>query len=182
MEVKGTLLKNTEEWVVEKYGMEKWRELVAAMKDDIKNDIADGTIFSGNWYPIDGFIEVNEKIVQMFGGGNFKILYDMTKEGAKKNMKSIYRIFIKVATPEYVVKKAAAIYSQLYNFGEMKVVKQNKGDFILEIQNINNFPILFERMSGYIMGIVEMTSARNPRIAYTYDRNSRKAVYEVLFS
>jgi hypothetical protein len=178
MEVKGVALKNSFDWVVEQHGKESWKKIIEDIPKDSQQYISDGIIFSSEWYPFKVFIDINKAIINKYGNGNHKIIYEIAKNGAIKNMNSIYKIFMKIASPAYVTKKAAAIYSQFYTFGQMKVHTSEPTRVVLHLEGVHNEPIFFERISGYITGVLTLTKVKNLKLTYRYDEKGKSATFD----
>ena len=178
MEVKGVALKNSFDWVVEQHGKESWKKIIEDIPKDSQQYISDGIIFSSEWYPLKVYIDINKAIINKYGDGNHKIIYEIAKEGAMKNMNSVYKIFMKIASPAYVTKKAAAIYSQFYTFGKMKVHTSEPNRAVLHLEGVPNEPIFFERISGYMSGVLELTKVKNVKLTYEYDKNKKCVIFE----
>ena len=181
MNVKGISIKNCKSWVENEKGEDKWIEVVNSLPEESREHIKDGMVFTSNWYPLQVYIDVNDEICKRWGDGTHRIIFEMAREGAQENLKTTYRIFMKIASPGYIVKKAARLFTQFYDEGELKLVKNEENHFVFHLENFENFPIIFERIAGYMEGVLLVTRAKNPKATFKYDPSKRKAVFDVRF-
>ncbi len=182
MQVKGVSIKNCQDYIESKYGKEKWGEIIKDLPQSSKEHLPDGVVFPSNWYPVRVFVDVNEVMLKKYGSGNGRIIRDAAKYGAMNNLKTVYRIFMKVATVDYVVKKAAVMFSQFYDFGHMKHIKSDGSNIVLHLENVPELPMIFERVAGYMEGVIASTSARSCDVKYDYLQHDRRAVFDVRYS
>ena len=181
MEVKGISIKNCQDWVLASHSEADWEALVDALPEDSRKELTDYSVFSGKWYPVTVFEDVNKYIIDRWGKGDHRIIFRIAREGAVRNLKSVYRIFMKVASPAYVLKKTAVMYRQFYNYGEMKVVQDTVGDVIIELHDVPDQRIIFERISGYMEGVLLATKATDPKAVFEYLPDERKTIFNVVY-
>ncbi|MCD6579282.1 hypothetical protein J7L48_07380 [bacterium] len=181
MEVKGTAIKNTKEWVKKNYGENKWQEIVEALPQNLQAEMPDGYVFSGQWYPFKLFETINKIVIDKIGNGDEKIIFKAAQEGARMNLNGVYKIFMKMAKPAYVAKKAALLYNQFYNFGKMEVISLKEGEYTFNLNFVDNIPILFDRIAGYMEGVLTETNVKNPKVTFTYNPSAQKATFTARF-
>lgn len=86
-------------------------------------------------------------------------------QNAKNDMKGIYRVLLKIASVETVIKNAAVIWKTYHDEGQAFVrrLKANQYDFIVE-----KYPEItkcFRNITdGYITGLLELTGAKNIKV------------------
>ncbi len=181
MEVKGTAIKNTKDWVIKNYSEQIWVEILNELPKSLFSYIHDGTVFSGQWYPFALFESLNKIIINKIGKGDDKIIFKAAQEGARMNLNGIYKIFMKIAKPAYVAKKAALLYNQFYNFGKMEVSSLKEREYIFTLNFVDNIPILFDRIAGYMEGVLMETHVNNPKVTFTYDPSAQRATFIARF-
>ncbi len=181
MNIKGVSIKNCQEYIEDNFGKEKWSEIFNELGEGSKKHLPDGDIFPGNWYPIELFIEINEIIQRKYGEKNRRILRDAAKYGAMNNMKGIYRIFLKIATPEYALKRASMIFSQYFDEGTLKHTETGKDYLQFQLDNVDENHVFFERFAGFVEGILASTSAKASSIEYKHFKGEKRTVFDVYY-
>ncbi len=154
MNIKGTAVKVTDEYVKkfypEKY--EVWKETLPEDSKKIFQDI----ILSSNWYPIKpAFIEPTKVVANFFFASDYeKAAFEIGKYSAEVALKGIYKIFLKVASIPFIIKRTPTIYKTYYDKGNMIVEKTEDNYAILRLFDIDiEHEILFYRIGGWMAGV-----------------------------
>ncbi len=89
-------------------------------------------------------------------------LYQLGLELANRSYTGIYRLFLKIPTPSYVISKAAAIWGTYYDQGSgaLENIKKNGVDFILK--DIPELPLpALHYIAGHAVQLLQMAGAKN---------------------
>jgi uncharacterized protein (TIGR02265 family) len=89
------------------------------------------------------------------------------REGASDAVRGIYRFFALVLTPPALLGKASAMWSSLYNKGEMRVDEQTDNSARIRIMNFPSELAGCSRVTGWIERMAELTGAKNIRVEQT---------------
>jgi hypothetical protein len=92
-------------------------------------------------------------------------LYELGLELANRSFKGIYRLFIRIPTPSFVINKAAAIWSTYYDTGVtgLEHVTKNSGDFLLK--DIPELPKeALHYIGGHAVKLLQLAGAQNVRL------------------
>jgi hypothetical protein len=87
------------------------------------------------------------------------------REGASDAVKGIYRFFALVMTPPAILSKAGAMWSSLYNRGELKVDEQTDTSARIRLVNYPSEPAGCARFAGWLERMAELTGAKNIEVA-----------------
>jgi hypothetical protein len=85
-----------------------------------------GLVFSGNWYPLDWYAELHRAAQKATGAGP-ELARTIGYEALKDDLSGIYRIFLLVVSPEFVISKAPLLFSTYYDTGTMSVSEATRG-------------------------------------------------------
>jgi hypothetical protein len=85
---------------------------------------------------------------------------------AKNNLTGLYKFILKVSTPAFVIGQTAKIWNLYYNMGKASSlidVRRNRAE--MHVTGFPEWPRTFREItSGYIVGAVELTGAKNIRL------------------
>jgi hypothetical protein len=115
MQVKGTGIKTTRDFVMTKFPA-KYNEWLNALPS-ASNKLYQNTINIGGWFDIQTayYIPVN-KITELFYHNNHQKAGDeLGRFSAEVALKGIYKVFLLVASPQYLMKRAASMMQAFYN-------------------------------------------------------------------
>lgn len=168
MKVKGIAIKSLKEYVYEHHPeqLDEWLNALPEASKEIHSEI----ILPTHLYDVsDAILKPTEVAGVMFFNGDVKkAAHVMAKYGGLKALKSLYRIFVQIASIDFVIKRTTSVFATYYDGGRIaNTYKSNKeARFVVhgfskgEELNIN-------RIAGWIDSI--FTVIRKP-ISRTTDR------------
>lgn len=183
MEIKGTTLKTTEGFVKSKYpqGYNSW---INSLPKEIADYYNNG-ILVANWYPIiEAVIFPTKKIGELFYNNNYKkAAFDVGYYSAIESLNGIYKIFVKVASIDFVLKRSTAIFSTFYKTGVLEIIDSTKDKVILKATGFRKEEIeIFDRITGWIKGIFDTISTKNFQVTYKIEDKANGFVETIFLS
>jgi hypothetical protein len=85
-----------------------------------------GLVFSGNWYPLAWYADLH-RAAQKAAGAGPELARTIGHEAVKDDLSGIYRIFLLVVSPEFVLSKAPLLFNTYYDTGTMAVSDTARG-------------------------------------------------------
>jgi len=85
-----------------------------------------GLVFSGNWYPLSWYTDLHRAAQKVTGEGP-DLARTMGFEATRDDLSGIYRIFLLVVSPEFVISKAPLLFNTYYDTGTMEVTDATRG-------------------------------------------------------
>ncbi len=159
MDIKGTAVKSTELFVKEKFadGYEKWINILP----EESRKIFEGGILSSSWYSLkDAVLIPTIKIGENFYEGDTeKAAYEVGRFSAVYALKGVYKIFVKIASADFVIKRTTSIFSTYYSNGDFKISHRDsdKVEFIVSGFKKGD-EIIFPRITGWAEGVFNVIS------------------------
>ena len=74
-----------------------------------------------SWVPYALFIDLNVTIDRLYGRGDYTLCKEIAYYGAKQNLPTLYRIFFRVGSLAFVLKRAARMWDVHYSTGRLSV-------------------------------------------------------------
>ena len=91
-------------------------------------DIHSKRIIPGLWYPsYDSIVVPTEKVIDMFYNGDKIASLEMGHFSANVTLAGIYRLFVRKATPEFLIKRTADIMHAFYRPAKAEALNIEKG-------------------------------------------------------
>ena len=179
MNVKGSAIISSINFIKDKFGDEGLDKIKESLTDK-EREILSEIILQPIWYPLDLYVNLTHKIDSILGTGDLSIAKDIGKYEAEHDLKTIYRIFYVLGSPEFIIKQAAKIFSTYFQDGDLRIAESDKNNAIAELYN---FPSLdqavLHRISGFMEKTLELSGGKNPTAVVRLEfRDAKKiAVY-----
>lgn len=162
MEVKGTAVKSIKEYVETKYSanFNDWLNSLPESSQGIMKE----AIFANNWYPMkDAAVEPTKALAEKFYSSDYKkAAKESGRFSAEMGLKGVYKIFVKVASPHYIMKRAGRVFTSYYSPTEISVVDSHDKGLTL---HITKFPepeeIIEYRIAGWCERALEFTNCKD---------------------
>ena len=164
MKVKGTSLKTTRDFVRAKFpnDYKNWLNSLSPNSKKYYDSIVD----VATWYPIkEAYLDPIDKIAELFYNKNYaKCGEDMGEYSADIALKGIYKVFVMVAKPNFLVKRASKIIETYYRPSEVNVVELDSKSAFIDIIVFSEMTLALEyRFAGWCKKALEFTNCKNIR-------------------
>lgn len=112
--VKGRALLDTLESMRARRGSAAVGQVVASLDPAAREVLGDDVVVS-TWYPLEVMTALLAADVKANDGGNESVIVARTEAVIEKQLRGVYRIFIRFGSPESVVKRIAAIHETYFD-------------------------------------------------------------------
>jgi hypothetical protein len=113
---KQTLLVHLRAFVVREFGDTGWERLVASLPAEDRTCL-EGLLFSGGWIPVG----IWNRAVGAFLASNYAdtrvAMGDLATFIADRDLSTVFRLVLKVGSPDFVIGRAGSIYSRYFEPG-----------------------------------------------------------------
>ena len=169
MEIKGTAIKTTREFVKVNFPS-RYDEWINSLPDKTRAIYSSAMINMAGWYPMKEDYQVPiEKIVQMFYEGNTKIACEaIGRFSADLALTGIYKLFLMVATPKYLMMRATVVFTTYYLPSEIIVSESSSKSVTMQITKFADITAGIEyRIAGWCLRAVELCGCKNVQYKIT---------------
>lgn len=118
--VKGSAVTSRIRFVRDRGGEDAIAKLRAALSPESRSLIELG-ILPHAWVPFELFVDVNVAADRVLGDGDLGLVREMGKFGAKLNLPTLYRIFYRIGSLPFVLRKAGRLWEVHYDSGRLDV-------------------------------------------------------------
>jgi len=119
--VKGSAITARIRFVRERFGEAELRRLKDSLSETSRG-LLDGRVLPHAWVPFDLFVELNLAVDRTFGTGDLSMCREMGRYSAAVNLPTLYRIFYRLGSPSFILRKAAKVWRVHYDSGELRVL------------------------------------------------------------
>jgi hypothetical protein len=151
-EAKGTAVLSIIKWVTERFGDEGLKRWQAELSPEARALTA-GTILASSWYSGPATMEMRKAIIELFFQGDVAGVRELGRFSAHQALSGIYKLFVKLGSPGWVVERAGPMFSIHFRPGEMSVVNKENQKITLRLAD---FPDKSGIMEQVIWGFVEI--------------------------
>lgn len=183
MEVKGTAVKSIKDFVESKYKAQynNWIQTMPESSQTIMNN----AIFANNWYPMkDAAVEPTKAIAKMFYNNDIKkAALEAGHFSAEVGLKGVYKIFVRIASPNYIMERAGRVFTSYYSPSDIKVLNKHDNGLTL---HITKFPepeeVIEYRIAGWCERALEFTNCKNVKANITKSLRNGDALTEIVIT
>ncbi|MFT3768872.1 MAG: hypothetical protein QM820_25800 [Minicystis sp.] len=72
----------------------------------------------------------------MFGRGDLALCYEMGRHAAEVNLSTLYRLFYRMGNPQFIMRRAAQLWSVHYDSGRLESIDEGQGVARLRISDL----------------------------------------------
>ena len=158
MEIKGSAVKATPDFVKDKFAS-RYSEWINALPEKSKS-IINQPIYATTWYSLsDSVIVPTQKVADLFFEGNsVKAANEIGRYSADVALKGVYKIFVRVSSPHFVLSRASSIFATYYQPADIKVIESTEKKAVLQLAKFHpNDKLIMNRIAGWIEKTLEIT-------------------------
>lgn len=160
LHIKGTAVQGTLAAIRTRGGEKELAKIIAHLDEETRQ-IFEKPISPSAWYSCDAFARFLEADVQQTAGGNEEVLVARSEAVIEKQLHGIYRIFVRLGSPEFVIRRIAAIHSTY--FDGVQIIPEMKGPNRATIQYVGfsrEHRILEFVIIGFFKKALEISGAK----------------------
>jgi hypothetical protein len=113
-------------------------DTLAALPPDLGGRLRVGTLLTGNWYPLSWYLDLHRAARRVTGAGP-EFARTVGYENTLDDLKGVYRIFIKMLSPQFVISKSTFLFNTYYDTGKMTVTDAVAGSALAHWSGCTGF-------------------------------------------
>ena len=112
-EIKGTVLLDTVAAIKKRAGEGELARILKHVNRETRA-ILESPLQPSNWYPLDAFVEFLEVDIRETANGDRDVLIKRSEKVIDSQLRGIYKIFIKLGSPGFVITRISAVHSTYF--------------------------------------------------------------------
>lgn len=165
--VKGTAVKASIAFLKDRTDAETFEALLGHLAPENRNILAQ-PILQSSWYELSLLLDVMaaaEGRIALTPGRS--LAWEMGRFSAEFGLKTIYKVFFKVADPGFIIRKSSQVFSTYYDSGRMEVIASEERAATMRITGFDQPHVWFcDRILGWMERTLELSGAKNPRLSH----------------
>jgi hypothetical protein len=162
---KGTIFLNARAFVTHRFGAEAWGALVASLPSPAREALAE--IVAMGWYDASLQPAVYRAMQARLGRGEPAVLRDLARFAADEDLHGIYRMFLRFASPGYVLEKGMAYWSRFQSTGEWTVHRASPTRAGAVLRGFSTADAaVCHYLAAYMARMMELAGARGVRVEH----------------
>jgi hypothetical protein len=161
-QVKGTAVVASVRYLTERFGEDALKRVFRFLPEEDRRVLEQGLLAS-SWYPMPLFLRFMQEAEQQLRAQEPEVIRQMGAASADYGIKGVYKIFFKVGSPEFIISRAARVFSSYYDTGRIDVVEAARGRAVLDLTGFLGAPQFCDRIRGWMERTVSLAGARNLR-------------------
>lgn len=118
--VKGSALTSRALWLDQTHGDQAYRHLLVKVQPATA-EILRGQLLKSSWYPFAAFVDMNLTMDREWGKGDLSLVKTLGRFGAEANLRTIYRLFYTFGSVNWIMDRAAALWTVHYDAGSLRI-------------------------------------------------------------
>jgi hypothetical protein len=113
VQIKGSAIKETIDQIKRRAGDAAFQKILGLLDVETRK-VCEGEIFSSTWYPLDLFTRFLEIEIKVLADGNEEMVTRGSEAVIERQLRGIYKAFVKLGSPEFVIKRIAAVHATYF--------------------------------------------------------------------
>lgn len=167
LHIKGTAVLDTLEAIKARAGKAELEKIISHL-DQETQEIFRRPISPSSWYSCNAFSRFLEADIQETAGGNEQELVKRSEAVIEKQLSGIYKMFVRLGSPEFVIRRIAAVHSTY--FDGVQIIPEMKGPNAATIQYVGfsrNHRIIGFVILGFFRKALEISGAKKVDVHFT---------------
>jgi hypothetical protein len=161
VQIKGSAILETINQVKRRAGEEAFQKILALLDEETRNAFK-GEIYSSSWYSLDFFTRFLELEIRVLAGGKEEMVTRGSEAVIEKQLRGIYKAFVKLGSPEFVIKRIAAVHATYFQGVPIDVQLSGNGKALIKYTGFEtHHRIMGFAIIGFFRKALEISGAKD---------------------
>ena len=159
--VSGLALQTLPMFIRDKYGEDEYQKWLEALPQQSKT-VYEKPITITDWYTLpDSYIEPMKLMCRMFYNNKERGAWEIGRFSAEYALKGVLKVFLKLGSVNFFVKRAAAVIPNYYKPCTIEVVENGHGKAVMRLEGFEGNHVLIEnRIAGWMERALEISGCK----------------------
>jgi hypothetical protein len=182
VQIKGSAIQETINQIQRRFGDDAFKKILSLL-DDESRKVFEGEIFASTWYPLDAFTRFLEVEIRVLADGNEEMVTRGSEAVIERQLRGIYKAFVKLGSPEFVIKRIAAVHATYFQGVPIEVQMPARGKAIVRYTGFEKqHRIMGFAIIGFFKKALEISGARDVTIHFVTPIEEGKPYSELSIS
>src|SRR5208282_154242 len=179
VQIKGSAIKETIDQIKRRSGDAAFQKILGLLDEETRK-VLDGEIFSSTWYSLDLFTRFLEIEIKVLADGNEEMVTRLSEAVVERQLRGIYKAFVKLGSPEFVIKRIAAVHKAYFQGAGIEVRLSEKDKALIRYKGFEKqHRIIGFAIIGFFKKALEISGAKEVTVYFTTPIESDKEYCEL---
>ena len=161
VQIKGSAVKETLDRIKTRVGTENFQSVLDIL-DEPTRKLIEGEIFPSSWYSLDLFSRFLEIQNRVLAGGKEEVITRGAEAVNERQLRGVYKAFVKVGSPEFVIERVAAVHATYFQGVSIEVKSQGSGKAIIRYTGYEKqHRVMGFAIIGFFRKALELSGAKD---------------------
>jgi hypothetical protein len=166
-EIKGTVVRDSVAWIGTRIGEKRLHRLGATESAAVRALCTEAINISG-WYSLDAFAALLDAHIRELDGGDPRPFISQAEKVIEGQLGGIYRAFIRLGSPESLVRRIAAVHATYFRGVDIEVVTCTRGRAVIRYLGFGARHRVMEHAIGsFFRKGLQLSGARDVSVRFT---------------
>jgi len=167
VQIKGSAIKETINQIKARSGEDALQKIFGLLDEETLT-ICRGEIYSSSWYPLDIFTRFLEIEIKVLADGREEMVTRGSEVVIEKQLRGIYKAFVKLGSPEFVIKRIAAVHATYFQGVPIDVQLVGQGKAVVRYTGFGKqHRIMGFAIIGFFKKALEISGAKDVVLRFT---------------
>jgi hypothetical protein len=167
VQIKGSAIKETINQIKSRAGEAAFQKILGLLDEETRK-VCEGEVFSSTWYPLDLFTRFLEIEVRVLADGKEEMVTRGSEAVIERQLRGIYKAFVKLGSPEFVVKRIAAVHATYFQGVPIDVQLQGNNRALVKYTGFEKqHRIMGFAIVGFFKKALEISGAKDVAIHFS---------------
>ena len=182
VQIKGSAIKETINQIKTRSGEDAFQKILGLLDEETRK-ICEGEIFASTWYSLDLFTRFLEIEIRVLADGNEEMVTRGSEAVIERQLRGIYKAFVKLGSPEFVIKRIAAVHATYFQGVPIDVQLQGHGKALIKYTGFEKqHRIMGFAIIGFFRKALEISGAKDVKIHFATPIDEGKPYSELSIS
>jgi hypothetical protein len=182
VQIKGSAIQETINQIKRRSGEDAFQKILALLDEETRN-VFKGEIYSSSWYSLDFFTRFLELEIRVLADGNEEMVTRGSEAVIERQLRGIYKAFVKLGSPEFVIKRIAAVHATYFQGVPIDVNTLGNGKALIKYTGFEKqHRIMGFAIIGFFKKALEISGAQDIAIHFSKPIEEGKEYSELSIS
>ncbi len=126
----------------------------------------EGSVLASSWYPTSLLLRLMEEAEWQLGSQQPELARHLGRASADYGLTTVYRIFFKLGSPEFIIGRAASVFASYWDTGKLVQKEQARGRAVFSLEGFQGAAPLCARMLGWMERTLELAGAKDVQVVH----------------
>jgi hypothetical protein len=167
VQIKGSAIKETINQIKSRSGEDALQKILGLLDEETRT-MCQREIYSSSWYSLDLFTRFLEVEIRVLADGREEMITRGSEVVIEKQLRGIYKVFVKLGSPEFVIKQIAAVHATYFQGVPIEVHLQGTGKALVRYTGFEKqHRIMGFAIIGFFKKALEISGAKDVVLRFT---------------